>query len=112
MEHCLALFKKPAVLLLFMVQNENAKPGPQYLEKFKRFETEPGQPAWMLPLRRAGIASFMDQGFPTLHDEDWRYTNVARNVDYSARTSGNHVGHDSAAAEETSLQADLDVSPP
>jgi len=76
-EHCLALFKKPAVLLLFMVQNENAKPGPQYLEKFKRFETEPGQPAWMLPLRRAGIASFMDQGFPTLHDEDWRFTNVA-----------------------------------
>src|SRR5262245_26908417 len=60
-----------------MVQNENAKPGSQYLEKFKRYETESGQPAWMLSLRRAGINSFMDQGFPTLHDEDWRYTNVA-----------------------------------
>src|SRR5262245_66527274 len=60
-----------------MVQNENAKPGSQYLEKFKRYETESGQPAWVLPLRRAGINSFMDQGFPTLHDEDWRFTNVA-----------------------------------
>jgi Fe-S cluster assembly protein SufD len=29
-----------------------------------------------LPVRKAGIASFADQGFPTLHDEDWRFTNV------------------------------------
>ena len=35
------------------------------------------QPQWLLPMRKAGIASFADQGFPTLHDEDWRFTNVA-----------------------------------
>jgi Fe-S cluster assembly protein SufD len=35
------------------------------------------QPKWLLPVRKAGIASFADQGFPTLHDEDWRFTNVA-----------------------------------
>ena len=35
------------------------------------------QPKWLLPLRKAGIASFAELGFPTLHDEDWRFTNVA-----------------------------------
>ena len=35
------------------------------------------QPAWLTPVRQAGIASFADQGFPTLRDEDWRFTNVA-----------------------------------
>jgi Fe-S cluster assembly protein SufD len=35
------------------------------------------QPKWLLPVRKAGLASFADQGFPTLNDEDWRFTNVA-----------------------------------
>jgi Fe-S cluster assembly protein SufD len=35
------------------------------------------QPKWLVPVRKAGLASFADQGFPTLHDEDWRFTNVA-----------------------------------
>jgi Fe-S cluster assembly protein SufD len=34
------------------------------------------QPKWLAPMRKAGLASFADQGFPTLHDEDWRFTNV------------------------------------
>ncbi len=34
-------------------------------------------PKWLAPLRKAGIVSFADQGFPTLKDEDWRFTNVA-----------------------------------
>jgi len=37
----------------------------------------PGQPRWLLPLRKAGLASFAEAGFPTLHDEDWRFTNLA-----------------------------------
>lgn len=48
-----------------------------YLEKFSRFETQPGQPSWLLPLRQAGLARFTELGFPTTHDEDWRFTNVA-----------------------------------
>ena len=35
------------------------------------------QPKWLLPVRKAGIARFAELGFPTLRDEDWRYTNVA-----------------------------------
>jgi Fe-S cluster assembly protein SufD len=36
-----------------------------------------GQPRWLLPLRKAGLASFAEAGFPTLQDEDWRFTNLA-----------------------------------
>src|SRR6516164_3416004 len=48
-----------------------------FLEKFRRFESEPQQPAWLLPLRKAGMARFAELGFPTVHDEDWRFTNIA-----------------------------------
>ena len=43
---------------------------------FSRAETG-AQPKWLLPVRKAGIASFAEQGFPKLSDEDWRFTNVA-----------------------------------
>ncbi len=46
------------------------------LLKFQRFEGEAKQPAWVFPLRKAGIARFAELGFPTLRDEDWRFTNV------------------------------------
>ncbi|HOC57482.1 MAG TPA: Fe-S cluster assembly protein SufD [Verrucomicrobiota bacterium] len=49
----------------------------QYLETFERFEAQARQPAWMAPLRKAGIARFAELGFPTLQQEDWRFTNVA-----------------------------------
>ncbi|HJN90813.1 MAG TPA: Fe-S cluster assembly protein SufD [Verrucomicrobiota bacterium] len=29
-----------------------------------------------MPLRKAGLARFSDSGYPTLKDEDWRFTNV------------------------------------
>ncbi len=49
----------------------------KHLEKFSRFEAGAGHPAWVLPLRKAGMARFAERGFPTLQDEDWRFTNVA-----------------------------------
>ena len=48
-----------------------------HLREFERFEQSAGQPAWVFPLRKAGIARFAERGFPTLQDEDWRFTNVA-----------------------------------
>jgi Fe-S cluster assembly protein SufD len=48
-----------------------------YLETFERFETGTRQPAWLFALRKAGLARFAELGFPTLRDEDWRFTNVA-----------------------------------
>ena len=35
------------------------------------------EPAWVLPLRKAGMARFAELGFPTTKQEDWRFTNVA-----------------------------------
>ena len=47
------------------------------VEKFTQFAAAATGPKWLAPLRKAGLASFADQGFPTLQDEDWRFTNVA-----------------------------------
>jgi Fe-S cluster assembly protein SufD len=48
----------------------------QHLEEFERFKVRTQQPAWLVPLREAGVSSFARQGFPTLQHEDWRFTNV------------------------------------
>ena len=53
------------------------KEADQYLETFERFEAQAKQPAWIFPLRKAGIARFAELGLPTLKQEDWRFTNVA-----------------------------------
>src|SRR5664279_1687939 len=45
------------------------------LEKFRHFESV--AKTSQLPFRKAGLALFAEAGFPTLHDEDWRFTNVA-----------------------------------
>jgi Fe-S cluster assembly protein SufD len=47
-----------------------------YLEKFTGFEQAATQPSWLPPVRRAGMSRFAELGFPTLRDEDWRFTNV------------------------------------
>ena len=55
----------------------NADNGIQLLvEKFSQ-SAAATQPKWLAPMRKAGLASFAEQGFPTLADEDWRFTNVA-----------------------------------
>ena len=50
-----------------------------YLSSFSRLESELNEnaPAWLVKLRRGAIGSFADRGFPTTHDEEWIYTNVA-----------------------------------
>jgi Fe-S cluster assembly protein SufD len=50
-----------------------------YLESFARFEkSAPGHDVgWLRKLRRDGFARFSELGFPTTHDEDWRFTNIS-----------------------------------
>src|SRR5512140_183504 len=36
-----------------------------------------GAPAWLAALRRNAFDRFTALGFPTTHDEDWKYTNVS-----------------------------------
>ncbi len=49
-----------------------------YQAQFERLENELGQNgrARMLPMRRDAISSFARLGFPTVRDEEWKYTNV------------------------------------
>src|SRR5438309_6805061 len=60
-----------------MLENPTMKETDPRLAKFERFEKEARQPSWVFPLRKAVIARFAELGFPTLKDEDWRFTNVA-----------------------------------
>src|ERR1017187_7372214 len=41
------------------------------------FTNQPPAPAWLQSLRDAAFARFTKLGFPTTHNEEWRFTNVA-----------------------------------
>src|SRR5437588_12061043 len=48
-----------------------------YLEAFSDLSSRAAQPAWLCELRERAFARFCEAGFPTTHDEDWRFTNVS-----------------------------------
>ncbi|HVJ08941.1 MAG TPA: Fe-S cluster assembly protein SufD [Acidisarcina sp.] len=49
-----------------------------YAEAYRELEHRTlQQPDWLRTLRQNAFARFCDVGFPTLKDEDWRFTNVA-----------------------------------
>jgi len=51
-----------------------------YLARFEELFEQEGpnrQPAWLYPIRKAAILRFAELGFPTIQQEDWRYTNTA-----------------------------------
>jgi Fe-S cluster assembly protein SufD len=50
----------------------------KYLETFDQVSRRTAaQPRWLQTLRNEAFASFAAAGFPTTHDEDWRFTSVA-----------------------------------
>ncbi len=60
-----------------MVQESVSRQPDTRAEQFERLRKLPGQPAWLFSVREAALARFNELGFPTLRDEDWRFTNVA-----------------------------------
>ena len=50
-----------------------------YLADFDRLATArtATEPAWLRNLRRKGIESFGDTGFPTTREEEWKFTSIA-----------------------------------
>ena len=58
-----------------MANSENKEPYIAAFRKLREGGALPG-PAWLEQLRQAGIASFEAMGFPTVKNEDWRYTSV------------------------------------
>lgn len=70
----------------------------KYLEIFDQFNNraDAGQPRWMQSLRQNAFARFSETGFPTTHDEDWRFTNVAA----VANTAFELAGPESVSKEQ------------
>ncbi len=55
-----------------------AKPMDNYLEAYGGLRAlERREPEWMRNLRDEAWELFREKGFPTTHDEDWRFTSVA-----------------------------------
>ena len=53
------------------------KPESAFRELFARLAAGRKEPSWLAILRDRGMQRFEELGFPTIHDEDWRFTNVA-----------------------------------
>ncbi|HET9363919.1 MAG TPA: Fe-S cluster assembly protein SufD, partial [Candidatus Angelobacter sp.] len=50
----------------------------KYLETFDQLKSRQADESnWMQALRQEAFTRFVEAGFPTIHDEDWRFTNVA-----------------------------------
>lgn len=47
------------------------------LKQFEEAGRDNSLPEWVHPFRKAGMARFAELGFPTMKDEDWRFTNVS-----------------------------------
>src|SRR5579859_4001833 len=61
--------------MIQQVIRNNRKETDPYWDAFERLEMK--QPSWLFPIRKAGISRFAELGFPTVRDEDWRFTNVS-----------------------------------
>jgi Fe-S cluster assembly protein SufD len=83
------------------------KDAESFLEGFRRFEAEPQPPAWLWPLRKAGRARFAELGFPTVHDEDWRFTNIAPLARWPLRPAMDSADEAAKAALEKYIFAHL-----
>ena len=64
-----------------------------YLELFTEYEKRAAgrELPWLRGLRERAFARFCETGFPTTHDEDWRFTNVSAisRADFTLPSDGN-----------------------
>ena len=62
-----------------------------YLESFTEFEklAAGDNLPWLRELRRDAFARFCEVGFPTTHNEDWRFTNVSAIAQTPYQLAGN-----------------------
>src|SRR5262245_20639324 len=57
-----------------------------FLAEYGRFtELRGSAPAWLRELRQRGADRFSQLGFPTVRQEEWRFTNVAAIADTAFR---------------------------
>lgn len=68
-----------------------------WLEEFESFHRQGSGPGWLQGLRAKAFARFYELGFPTVKDEDWRFTSLQP-------VANNHFAL-AASGEAESLQA-------
>ena len=61
-----------------------------WLQAFEKFERRNPGSAWLDGLRQEAFARFWELGFPTIHDEDWRFTSVAPIANGAFELAGEH----------------------
>lgn len=61
------------------IQPPETKTSDRFIQAFDALEKAGAEnvPPWVRAVRTGGIAHFAELGFPTLRDEEWRFTNVA-----------------------------------
>jgi len=59
-----------------MAMTDSKPRGDVFLTHFERFENN-GGPDWLASLRRSAMTRFAELGFPTVKDEEWRFTNLS-----------------------------------
>jgi Fe-S cluster assembly protein SufD len=85
----------------------------RYLEEFERFERRDATrtPAWLAELRRSAMTRFVERGFPTTRDEDWRYTNLSSLTATAFQTASSQLAHAVPAARVDRLRIGPDAWP-
>ena len=74
-----------------------------------RLEPQPNSdhPAWLTEARLAACGWVAEHGFPTLKDEDWRYTRLGPILDIPFEPAAAGVGHRLSSSAIDALAADL-----
>ena len=63
-----------------------------YLAEFPDFVRKENHPGWLRQIQESAMERFSEVGFPTTHDEEWRFTNVAPIVRQPFQRFGGHNG--------------------
>jgi Fe-S cluster assembly protein SufD len=74
-----------------------------------RLEPQPNghHPAWLREARRAAFGWVAEHGFPTLEDEDWRYTRLGPILDIPFEPAAAGIGHRLSSNRIDALAVDL-----
>jgi Fe-S cluster assembly protein SufD len=78
----------------------------RYVADFRAFASNgaAGAPVWLKEIREAAIVRFAELGFPSMKQEEWRYTNTAPIAETAFALSHRRTGGGGASAEFASLR--------
>ena len=78
-----------------------------YNTRFQKSIEGLGQPDWLIELRKKAFEYFTENGFPTIKDEEWKYTDVKEIADTNWAESS--ATADGLSEETEKLLAEIDI---